>query len=128
MTSHLPKPMRVAWRMMTNKPFANHRSEIQHKGINPVQATRKPFRITDQLVVGKTYFWCACGQSNDQPFCDGSHNRNESTYKPLRFVYQGENRSLCGCKLNKYEMGPYCDGSHSRIDFDNLPEAGFNRW
>ena len=53
---------------------------------------------------------------------------NESPYKPLKFTYQGEKRAICGCKVNKFEMGPFCDGSHSKLDFENLPEAGFNKW
>ena len=55
------------------------------------------------------YFWCACGRSASQPFCDGSHKSSQE--KPVqfsadrrRFVY------LCGCK--KTANPPYCDGSH----------------
>ena len=69
--------------------------------------------------------WCACGFSQNQPFCDGSHWKN-STYKPLMFKYDEAKKHICACKVNKYESGPYCDGSHKRLDLANLPEAGFN--
>ena len=90
-----------------------------------------------ELKKGETYYWCSCGHSKSQPFCDGSHKTLKSPYVPLKFIYDGETdegkdtkaRGLCGCKLNAYSKGPFCDGSHKRIDFDNLNEkykAGFN--
>lgn len=61
--------------------------------------------------VGKTYFWCACGKSANQPFCDGSHKGTEFT--PVAFK-AGDARKVyfCGCK--KTENMPLCDGSHNR--------------
>ncbi len=56
-----------------------------------------------------TYFWCQCGESKNQPFCDGSHQ--ESEFQPLQFTIEEKKKLyLCQCKrsLNK----PYCDGTH----------------
>ncbi len=68
------------------------------------------------LEEGKTYYYCTCGLSSKQPFCDGSH-KIAPGYKPLRFTYTEEDkiRGLCGCKMNKLEKGPFCDGSHKTI-------------
>lgn len=84
-------------------------------------AQNKPFKVT--LKKGETYYYCTCGRSKNQPFCDGSHNEEGCTYKPLKFVFEGEDEnpdeeqkvSLCGCKHNKTDKGPYCDGSHKNI-------------
>ncbi len=58
------------------------------------------------LKVGRTYFWCACGRSRRQPFCDGSHAGTEFT--PLRFALQADHSALlCGCK--RTATGPFCD-------------------
>ncbi len=61
---------------------------------------------------GKTYFWCACGQSKTQPFCDGSHKTTD--FSPVKFVAE-ESKTIffCGCKRTKNQ--PRCDGSHSKI-------------
>jgi CDGSH-type Zn-finger protein len=58
------------------------------------------------LKVGRTYFWCACGRSQRQPFCDGSHAGTQFT--PLRFC-PDDNREavLCGCK--RTGTSPFCD-------------------
>jgi CDGSH-type Zn-finger protein len=60
---------------------------------------------------GKTYFWCACGQSKLQPFCDGTHagsGLGPIAYMPARSGEVG----LCGCKLST--KAPHCDGAHKR--------------
>ena len=59
---------------------------------------------------GKLYYWCACGKSSKQPFCDGSHKRTE--FKS--FVYKAEQSKkvfFCTCKQTKDK--PLCDGSHN---------------
>lgn len=57
----------------------------------------------------KAYFWCTCGLSSKQPFCDGAHKG--SGMKSLSFTSQEETTAyLCNCKLTKNP--PYCDGSH----------------
>merc|ERR1712127_670358 len=78
--------------------FIQERSEQNHQGVNPKQAKRGPIRVADlreqgvELVHGKTYMWCACGFSQNQPFCDGSHWKN-STYKPLMFKFDESKKS-----------------------------------
>ncbi len=61
---------------------------------------------------GKTYFWCTCGRSASQPFCDGSHK--DTTFTPQRFEAP-ESRTLyfCGCKATG--KAPLCDGTHSKL-------------
>ena len=73
----------------------------------PVAADNKPIKI--QLKAGK-YFWCACGHSKKQPFCDGSHYG--TGIRPVRFVTDKDREAyLCMCKQTKNP--PFCDGSHN---------------
>ncbi|HXW70820.1 MAG TPA: CDGSH iron-sulfur domain-containing protein [Methylocella sp.] len=61
---------------------------------------------------GKTYFWCACGRSNKQPFCDGSHK--ETGLSPVAWTADKTGRFyFCGCKHSGNE--PLCDGSHTKL-------------
>lgn len=60
-----------------------------------------------------TYWWCACGESKDQPFCDGSHAG--TGFAPVGFSLDEAKRvALCLCK--RTGDAPYCDGSHARLD------------
>lgn len=60
----------------------------------------------------KTYYWCSCGRSNKQPFCDGSHKGSEFT--PVAFTAKETGKAyLCGCKQT--ENQPFCDGSHGAL-------------
>jgi len=75
---------------------------------DPVIAQKGPYQ-TD-LEEGKTYFYCRCGRSKSQPFCDGSHKG--TGLEPLRFTAERSGTfNLCGCKTTDDE--PYCDGSHN---------------
>lgn len=59
-----------------------------------------------------TYWWCACGQSSDQPFCDGSHKGSGIT--PVKFQIENKTKVwLCGCKQSADQ--PFCDGSHKTL-------------
>jgi len=58
------------------------------------------------------YWWCACGLSKNQPFCDGSHKGGPFT--PVKFtVAKAEKLALCGCK--KTHTPPFCDGTHKSL-------------
>ncbi|HSW52432.1 MAG TPA: CDGSH iron-sulfur domain-containing protein [Sulfuricaulis sp.] len=59
-----------------------------------------------------TYWWCACGQSKNQPFCDGSHKG--SGIEPVKFeLAKAEKLALCGCKRSATK--PFCDGTHKTL-------------
>jgi len=73
-----------------------------------------------ELEQGKEYFYCACGRSAGQPFCDGSHQG--TAFSPLAFVAETSSRAvLCRCKQTA--TPPYCDGSHSRVPADRVGTA-----
>ena len=77
----------------------------------PVVAQKGPFAV--EIEAGKDYYWCACGRSAKQPFCDGSHRVTEFTPKPFTAETSGM-VYLCGCKRSK--DAPFCDGSHPTCD------------
>ena len=69
-----------------------------------------------KVVPGKQYFWCACGRSASQPFCDGSHRG--TGIEPLAWQ-AGENDHevlFCGCKHSGDK--PFCDGAHKQFNSD----------
>ncbi len=76
----------------------------------PVSAQKSPYKV--KVEKGKTYFWCACGLSRKQPFCDGSHKK-ERKFKSLKyFAAESKEVFFCGCKMTSHQ--PLCDGSHSK--------------
>lgn len=76
----------------------------------PQIAQKAPYPI--DVEAGKKYFWCACGQSSRQPFCDGSHEGTRFT--PLSWTAPEDKRVFfCGCK---HTGGvPLCDGAHNGL-------------
>jgi CDGSH-type Zn-finger protein len=76
----------------------------------PQIAQKAPYKV--ELQAGKTYFWCACGRSQKQPFCDGSHKG--TSFTPVKFTVE-ETRTafLCGCKHSA--KPPFCDGTHKTL-------------
>ena len=77
----------------------------------PHIAQKAPFPV--DLEAGKTYFWCACGQSRNQPFCDGSHKK-DGIFTPVKFEAAETKRVfLCGCKRSGHK--PFCDGTHKTL-------------
>jgi CDGSH iron-sulfur domain-containing protein 3 len=75
----------------------------------PLIAQKGPYAV--ELQPG-TYWWCACGRSKSQPFCDGSH---EGTgLQPVELVVtEARQYWLCGCKRSV--SAPHCDGTHERL-------------
>ena len=77
---------------------------------DPVVAQKGPYQIN--LESGKAYFWCRCGRSLKQPFCDGTHKG--TGIEPLRFVADVTGtHNLCGCKATDDQ--PFCDGTHNML-------------
>jgi thiamine pyrophosphate-dependent acetolactate synthase large subunit-like protein/nitrite reductase/ring-hydroxylating ferredoxin subunit len=73
-------------------------------------ANNEPIAV--ELKAGKTYAWCACGRSSNQPFCDGSHAGTDHT--PVRYQPEKDGTyHLCRCKQTG--RPPHCDGSHLRL-------------
>eukprot|EP00048_Salpingoeca_helianthica_P014700 m.223080 g.223080 ORF g.223080 m.223080 type:complete len:157 (+) comp16172_c0_seq1:304-774(+) len=78
----------------------------------PVIAGGAPLGV--DLEEGKEYYWCTCGLSKKQPFCDGSH-RAAGIFKPLKFTAAKTGKAyLCNCKNT--QNPPYCDGTHNSKD------------
>ncbi len=68
--------------------------------------------IPVQVTEGQTYYWCSCGLSKKQPFCDGGHKETE--FRPIAFkATETKIIHFCGCKHSK--KGVLCDGSHSNL-------------
>lgn len=77
---------------------------------DPKTAGNSPVPI--EVEAGKSYFWCACGQSKNQPFCDGSHK--DTDFQPLKWTCDSSGRKFfCTCKRTASQ--PFCDGSHQSI-------------
>ncbi|WP_144391968.1 CDGSH iron-sulfur domain-containing protein [Pleionea sediminis] len=73
------------------------------------EANNQPYAF--EVEKDKVYFWCACGRSKNQPFCDGSHKG--TGISPLKYVATATRRVFfCGCK--KTSNSPLCDGTHNK--------------
>lgn len=59
-----------------------------------------------------TYFWCTCGNSSNQPFCDGAHKG--SAYVPEKVVIE-EAKKVFWCACKHTSGSPFCDGSHKSL-------------
>lgn len=76
----------------------------------PTIAAKQPAAV--QVTAGETYYWCSCGQSKKQPFCDGSHAG--SGFEPMAYTAEKtETVYLCQCKHS--ENSPFCDGAHQKL-------------
>ena len=78
--------------------------------MEPRVPQKSPYAV--EVEAGKSYFWCACGQSSKQPFCDGSHKG--SGFSPVKWE-ASESRTVffCGCKHSASQ--PLCDGAHKQL-------------
>jgi len=86
---------------------------------NPVVADNKPKPVT--LSKNEEYYFCTCGRSQKQPFCDGSHASTE--FKPKAFIADEDGEVyLCACKHTA--NAPFCDGSHKQFDDENIGKEG----
>ena len=75
-----------------------------------IVAKKGPYLV--EVEEGKSYFWCSCGQSKNQPFCDGSHAGTDFT--PVKWTAEEtRKRAFCGCKATKNQ--PFCDGAHNEL-------------
>ena len=86
---------------------------------NPVIANNSPVKVA--LEQGKKYYFCICGRSSNQPFCDGSHKGSE--FSPMAFECDtSKDYYLCRCKRSNNK--PYCDGSHKQFANDQVGTSG----
>ena len=76
----------------------------------PTIAQKSPFVM--EIEPG-TYWWCACGKSANQPYCDGSHKA--TSFSPVEIeISESKKIAWCGCKQTSNK--PFCDGTHSKIE------------
>ncbi len=76
----------------------------------PLIAQKASYRI--DVEAGKSYWWCACGKSASQPFCDGSHKG--TGFAPIEFQADASGPiGFCGCKRSA--KAPCCDGTHKTL-------------
>ncbi|MCC5791609.1 MAG: CDGSH iron-sulfur domain-containing protein [Legionellaceae bacterium] len=83
----------------------------------PIIADNKPAKVS--LTPGDSYYFCTCGRSENQPFCDGSHKGTKFT--PQSFVAEKEEAYLCQCKQSSNK--PYCDGAHRSIKEEQIGKS-----
>jgi CDGSH-type Zn-finger protein len=73
-------------------------------------AQKAPYPV--EVEAGKSYYWCSCGQSKNQPMCDGSHK--DTGFSPVKFdAIENTMVYFCGCKHTV--NAPLCDGTHSKL-------------
>jgi len=76
----------------------------------PESPQNSPYAV--EVEEGKSYFWCSCGKSQKQPFCDGSHKGSD--FSPVKYDAESSGKVFfCGCK--KSGNNPLCDGSHKNL-------------
>ena len=78
---------------------------------NTAKFQKSPYKV--KVEKEKTYFWCACGLSKKQPFCDGSHKK-QGKFESIKYMAdENEEIYFCGCKKTKNPT--FCEGSHSKL-------------
>ncbi len=97
----------LSYKLTDTKEIANTKNRTMD---NSKVAGKSP-KIVD-LETGKTYAWCACGHSSNQPWCDGSHKGTGIT--PVVFKSE-ENKKVAMCMCKQTGNSPHCDGSHNKV-------------
>jgi len=78
---------------------------------NTVEPRNEPYIVE---LRPSEYWWCSCGLTQRQPFCDGTHEAEHTGMKPLKVeVSKRQEVSFCGCRKSK--GAPYCDGTHKTL-------------
>ena len=77
--------------------------------VEPARGGDVPIRV--EVEAGKTYWWCTCGLSQNQPFCDGSH-KEDAIFEPMEYTAT-DSRPLFFCTCKATRRAPFCDGSHN---------------
>lgn len=73
-------------------------------------AQKAPYAV--EVEAGKSYWWCACGKSASQPFCDGSHKG--TAFSPVEYkAEESKTAYFCGCRQSG--NGAFCDGTHTKL-------------
>ena len=84
------------------------------QAIKPNCPNRKPIKVSVES--GKTYWWCSCGKSNNQPFCDGSHSG--TSFAPIPYKPKSEEKFAIFCQCKRSANKPLCDGTHTNDKLD----------
>ncbi len=79
---------------------------------DPEIGGREPLPV--EVQEGETYYWCACGRSKAQPFCDGSHNAEGCAFTPMAWTAPAT-RTVFFCTCKRSRKSPLCDGSHNTL-------------
>jgi CDGSH iron-sulfur domain-containing protein 3 len=81
-----------------------------HMTTSALIASKTPFAA--EVEAGKDYYWCSCGRSQSQPFCDGKHQG--TTPMPTKYTApESKTVYFCGCKQSA--AGQFCDGAHQKL-------------
>jgi CDGSH-type Zn-finger protein len=81
--------------------------------VQVVCAKRSPIPV--DVKDGETYYYCTCGKSKNQPFCDGSHSGTKFT--PMAWKATAtEQKYFCLCRQSGNK--PFCDGTHNKMPAD----------
>ena len=85
---------------------------------DPVVRALAPLRV--EVEEGRTYFWCACGRTKSEPWCDGSHKA--TTIRPVKWVAPKSGiAGVCACRATRRPGRVLCDGAHAAVAAPSEP-------
>ena len=87
---------------------------MQAEKKKPDCPNRKPVKVN--VTAGQTIYWCTCGKSANQPFCDGSHSG--TGFAPLPYTAKEGETDLNLCQCKRTTKAPFCDGTHKNDALD----------